>query len=289
MMTEWVEFLREPWTFEFMQRAFVAALLVSVVSSIVGCFVILKGMTFIGDALPHASFGGVAVAFALGVNLQLGGAIAVLVAALAIAFLSRREIVRYDTAIGIVFIAGFALGILVVSRESGYVVDLFGFVFGNVLGVTWSDIWITATIGAFILAVLLVFYKEFLFVAYDPTMAAATGVPVALVQIALLGMIGLTVVIALQVMGIVLVLAMMVAPAATAQLLTRRLPPMMAISALLGASSSIVGLYVAWYADVAASAAIVLVATGLFLAAFLFAPRKGLFVVARPARVKSDT
>ena len=280
-MAEAAEFLREPWTFEFMQRAIVAALLVSVVSSVVGCFVILKGMTFIGDALPHASFGGVAVAFALGVNLQLGGAIAVLIAALAIAFLSRREVVRYDTAIGIVFIAGFALGILILSRESGYVVDLFSFVFGNVLGVTWSDIWITATIGAFILAVLRVFYKEFLLVAYDPTMAAATGVPAGLVQIALLGMIGLTVVIALQVMGIVLVLAMMVAPAATAQLLTRRLPPMMAISAVSGASSSIVGLYVAWYADVAASAAIVLVATAAFLLAFLFAPRKGLLMRAR--------
>jgi ABC-type Mn2+/Zn2+ transport system permease subunit len=152
---------------------------------------------------------------------------------------------------------------------------LFSFVFGNVLGVTWSDVWITATIGTAILAVLFVFYKEFLFVAYDPAMAAASGVPVDLIQIALLGMIGLTVVIALQVMGIVLVLAMMVAPSATAQLLTRRLPPMMAIAAVVGATSSVVGLYVAWYADVAASAAIVLVATAAFLLAFLFAPRKG--------------
>jgi ABC-type Mn2+/Zn2+ transport system permease subunit len=272
-----IEFLAEPWTFEFMQRAFVAAVIVSVVSSVVGCFVILKGMAFIGDALPHASFGGVAVAFVLGVNLQLGGAIAVFVSALAIAFISRREVVRYDTAIGIVFIAGFALGILIVSRETGYVVDLFGFVFGNVLGVTWADVWITGVAGFVIMAMLVLFYKEFLFISYDPMMAAAAGVRVNLFQLALLAIIGVTVVIALQVIGIVLVLAMLVAPAATAQLLTRRLPAMMALAGLLGGSSSIVGLYVAWYADVAASAAIVLVATAGFFLAFLVAPRKGLF------------
>ena len=287
-MNELLDFLREPWTFEFMQRALIAAVLVSVVAAVVGSFVILKGMAFIGDALPHASFGGVAIAFALGFNLHLGGAIAALLTALLIGFIARRGLVRYDTAIGIVFIAGFALGILIVSRQSGYVVDLFAFVFGNVLGVSWTDVWLTAGLGGFILVAVALFYKELLFTAYDPSMAAASGVPVAAMQYGLLALIGLTVVIALQVMGIVLVLAMLVAPAATAQLLTRRLPPMMALGALVGALSSLGGLYIAWYADVSASAAIVLTATGFFFLAFLFAPGRGLlwqrrFVPAGPA------
>ncbi len=275
-MNELIDFLREPWTFEFMRRALIAAAIVGVVAAIVGSFVILKGMAFIGDALPHASFGGVAIAFAVGFNLHLGGAVAALLTALAIGFIARRGLVRYDTAIGIVFIAGFALGILIVSRQSGYVVDLFAFVFGNVLGVSWTDVWLTAGLGAFILAAVGLFYKELLFTAYDPSMAAATGVPVAAMQYGLLALIGLTVVIALQVMGIVLVLAMLVAPAATAQLLTRRLPPMMAIGAVVGALSALVGLYAAWYADVSASAAIVLTATAFFFIAFLFAPGQGL-------------
>jgi iron/zinc/copper transport system permease protein len=275
-VSEVVDFVREPWTFEFMRRAVIVAVLVGVVSAVVGSFVILKGMAFIGDALPHASFGGVAVAFALGINLHIGGAVGALATALAIGFIARRGLVRYDTAIGIVFIAAFALGILIVSRQSGYVVDLFSFVFGNVLAVSWGDVWLTAGLGSFILLAVLLFYKELLFTAYDPSMAAATGVPVAAMQYGLLLLIGLTVVISLQVMGIVLVLAMLVAPAATAQLLTRRVPSMMAVGAVVGAASAVVGLYVAWYGDVSASASIVLTATGFFLAAFLFSPGRGL-------------
>ncbi len=275
-MSELLDYVREPWTYEFMQRAVIAAVIVGMVSAVVGSFVILKGMAFIGDALPHASFGGVAVAFALGVNLHLGGAVAALLTALLIGLVAQRGRVRYDTAIGIIFVAAFALGILIVSRQSGYVADLFSFVFGNVLGVTWGDVWLTAGLGAFILLAVALFYKELLFTSYDPSMAAASGVPVAAMQYGLLALVGLTVVIALQVMGIVLVLAMLVAPAATAQLLTRRLPPMMAVGALVGILSALGGLYIAWYADVAASAAIVLNATGFFGLAFLFAPGRGL-------------
>ncbi|MEX0800533.1 MAG: metal ABC transporter permease [Dehalococcoidia bacterium] len=280
-MSELVDILREPWTFEFMQRALTAAVIVGLVAPVVGSFVILKGMSFIGEALPHASFGGVAVAFVAGFSLHLGGAIAALLAALAIGFIARRGTVRYDTAIGIVLIAAFATGVLIVSRESGYVVDLFSFVFGNVLGVTWTDVYVTAGLGAFILIAVALFYKELLFTAYDPSMAAASGLPVAALQYGLLALIGLTVVLALQVMGIVLVLAMLTAPAATAQLVSRRLPTMMAIGACVGALSAVAGLYIAWYADVSASAAIVLTATGFFFAAFLFAPDNGLLWQAR--------
>ena len=274
-MTDVIDFIREPWTFEFMRRALLAAVLVSAVSAVVGSYVILKGMAFIGDALPHASFGGVAAAFVLGGNLYVGGAVAALITALLIGVLSRRGVVRHDTAIGILFVAAFALGVLLVSREPNYTGDLFTFVFGNVLAVSWNDVWLTLAIATAVLVLVIVFYKELLFTSYDPTMAAAVGLPVDVLQFGLLALLALTTVIALQTVGIVLVVALLVTPAATAQLLTRTLPAMMALGAAFGVVSSVAGLYIAWYADVSASAAIVLAATALFGAAFLLAPGRG--------------
>lgn len=275
-MAEAIDLLRDPWSLEFMRRALLAAIVVSAVSAVIGSFVILKGMAFIGDALPHASFGGVAVAFVLDANLYLGGAIAAVLTAILIGFVSRRGLIKYDTAIGILFVGAFAAGILIISRQNNYTPDLFSFVFGNVLGVSWNDVWTTAALSAVILLLVALFYKEILFVAYDPSMAAASGLPVAAIQYGLLALVGVTTVIGLQTVGIVLVVALLVTPAATAQLLTRRLPPMMAVGALVGVLSSLAGLYIAYYADVAASAAIVLTATGFFTTAFLFAPGRGL-------------
>lgn len=269
------DFFREPWTFEFMQRGLLAAAIVSAVAAVVGSLVILKGMAFIGDALPHASFGGVAVAFAMGENLYVGGGIAALVTALAIGYISRRGVIRNDTAIGIIFVGAFALGILIVSRQDNYTGDLFSFVFGNVLAVSWNDVWLTAAIAAVVVVIVVLFYKELLFNAFDPTMAEASGLPVAWIEYGLLALLALVTVIALQTVGIVLVVALLVTPAATAQLLTRRLSTMMLMGAAIGVASSVVGLYVAWHADVSASAAIVLTATGAFIVAFLFAPGRG--------------
>ncbi len=274
-MNELLDFLGEPWSFEFMRRGLIAVALVSVVAAVMGSFVILKGMAFIGDALPHASFGGVAVAFALGGNLYLGGAIAAVLTALLIGFVSRRGLIRHDTAIGILFVGAFALGIAIVSRQTNYQVDLFSYIFGNVLAVGWDDVWLILAVGAVELALVAAFYKELLFTAYDPSMAAAAGLPVGPIQYGLLTLLGLSTVIGLQTVGIVLVVALLITPAATAQLLVRRLPAMMAAGSLIGVLSSVVGLYIAYYADVSASAAIVLTATGLFLLAFLFAPSRG--------------
>jgi ABC-type Mn2+/Zn2+ transport system permease subunit len=280
-MNEALDYLADPWRLEFMRRGLIAMALVSVVAAVMGSFVILKGMAFIGDALPHASFGGVAAAFALGVNLYLGAAVAALLTAFLIGYISRRARVRYDTAIGIIFVGGFALGILIVSRQQNYVVDLFSFVFGNVLGVGWDDIWLIAGIGAAVLALVGLFYKELLFTAYDPSMAAASGLPVAGLQYGLLALLALTAVLALQAVGVVLVVALLVTPAATAQLLVRRLPQMMALAAILGVLSSFVGLYVAYYADVSASAAVVLTLTGFFALAVIMTPRRGILWQAR--------
>jgi len=270
-----IDFFSDPWSFEFMQRALVASVIVSVVAAVVGSFVILKGMAFIGDALPHASFGGVAIAFALGGSLYLGGAIAALTTAMLIGFISRRGLLKYDTAIGILFVAAFALGLAVISREDNYTGDLFAFVFGNVLAVTWDDIYLTAAIGGAILIFVALFYKELLFTSYDPAMSAAAGLPVAAFQYGLLALVALTTVIAIQTIGVILVVALLITPAATAQLLVRSLPAIMLLGATIGAASSLIGLYVAWHADLSASASIVLTATALFVVAFAIAPGRG--------------
>ena len=285
-MGEIADFFQDPWTFEFMRRGLIAAVVVSAVAGVIGTFVILKGMAFVGDALPHASFGGVAVAFALDVNLYLGGAAAGLLTALLIGVIGRRGVVRYDTAIGILFVAMFALGILIVQRQKNYTTDLFSFVFGNVLGVSWNDVWLTVIVAVIVLVLVALFYKELLFTSYDPTMAAASGLPVDAIQFGLLAMLALTVVIALQAVGIVLVVALLVTPAATAQLLTRSLFSMMLLGAAIGAACSVAGLYIAWHANVSVSASIVLTATGLFVLAFLFAPERGAVWSLAPFRTR---
>jgi ABC-type Mn2+/Zn2+ transport system permease subunit len=219
----------------------------------------------------------VAIAFALGGSLYLGGAIAALVTALMIGVISRRGLIRHDTAIGILFVGAFATGILVMSTQDNYTADLFSFVFGNVLGVSWDDVWLTAGVGAVVLLLVALFYKELLFTAYDPTMAAASGLPVDAIQFGLLAMLAMTTVIAMQTVGVVLVVALLVTPAATAQLLTRSLGSMMLVAAGIGALSSLAGLYVAWHADVSASASVVLSATAIFTVAFVLAPERGAF------------
>ena len=276
-------YLTDPWQSDFMVRSLLALIMVSVVCAVMGSFVVVKGMAFIGDALAHASFGGVAAAFVLGGSIYLGAAIAAILTSLGIVFVSRRAGLRFDTAIGVIFVGAFALGIAIVSRQEGYIVDLFSFVFGNVLGVGKGDLLLIAAVGATVLALVAVFYKELLFTAYDPSMAAAAGLPVAAMQYGLLALIALTIVISLKAVGIVLVVAMLVTPAATAQLLVRRLHLIMAVGAAIGVVSSVVGLYLSYYADVAASAAVVLTATVLFLVAFLFSPRRGIFGLRRPS------
>ncbi len=279
--------LADPWSAEFMRRALLAAVLAGVVSAVIGSFVVLKGMSFIGDALPHAAFGGVAVAFVAGANLHLGAAIAALMWAMVIGFVTRRGFIRHDTAIGLSLMAGFALGILIISRQENYTADLFSFVFGNVLSVTWDDIWVTAILGALVLLLTAGFYKELLFTAYDPSMAAAAGIPVSVMHYGLLGLISITVVISLQVMGVVLVLAMLVAPAATAQLLARSVPGMMFAGAVIASLAVVCGLYIAWYADVSASAAIVLTAIAMFLLAFVVSPTSGVLWQGRTPKLPS--
>jgi ABC-type Mn2+/Zn2+ transport system permease subunit len=275
-MDSLIGFLADPFRFEFMQRALVALALVSIVSAVVGAFVVVKGMAFIGDALAHASFAGVAAAFVMGASIYYGAVAAAVLTALAITYVSRQARIQFDTAIGILFVGAFSLGIVIISAQDVYTVDLFSFVFGNVLGVGWEDVWLIGVMGAVVVLLVATFYKELLFTVYDPTMAAAVGIPVALVQYGLLALIGLSTVIALKAVGIVLVVAMLVTPPATATLFVRRLPAVMAMSAGLAMVSSVIGLYVSYHAGTASGASIVLVATVFFLAGLIASPRRGL-------------
>lgn len=267
--------LREPWEFAFMQRALLAAALVGVVSAVVGAFVVVRGMAFVGDAVAHASFAGVAAAFALGVSIYLGAVVAAVATALGIAFISQRGRLRFDTAIGVLFVGAFALGIVIVSRQENYTVDLFSFVFGQVLGVSWRDLQIMAGMSAIVLLLVALFYKELLFISYDATVATAAGIPTTVFEYGLLALVALSTVVALQAVGIVLVIAMLVTPAATAGLLVRRLHHVIFLGAGLAVISALAGLYISYYAGVASGAAIVLVATALFAIALIGAPRRG--------------
>jgi manganese/iron transport system permease protein len=271
-----IDWLTEPFTLEFMQRALAASLIVGVVCSVLGCFVVLRSMAFLGDALAHAILPGVAIAYLLGANLFAGALVAALVVAFGIGFFSRSGSVREDTAIGILFAAALSLGVVLISTTGTYATDLTHILFGNVLGVTSGDLWLTAGLAACVLVVLFVLYKEFVLAAFDPVLAHTLGRRPELMRALMLVLLALTIVVSLQTVGVGLVAAMLVTPAATASLLTRRLPVMMAVAALIGALSSVTGLYLSYYLDVASGAAIVLTATVCFVVAFTFAPRRGL-------------
>jgi len=276
-----IRWLTEPFALEFMQRALVASLIVGVVCSVLGCFVVLRAMAFLGDALAHAVLPGVAIAYLLGASLLAGALVAALVVAAGIGLFSRRGAVKEDTAIGILFAAALALGVVLISTVRSYATDLTHILFGNVLGVSAGDLWLTGALAVGVLATVLLLYKEFLLASFDPVLAHTLGRRPELLRFVMLMLLALTVVVSLQTVGVGLVAAMLVTPAATAYLLTRRLSSMMVLAAVIGASSSVTGLYVSYYLDVASGAAVVLTATAAFLVAFLGAPGRG--VLARRA------
>jgi manganese/iron transport system permease protein len=254
----------DPYSFEFMRRAIVVLLIVSVVGGVVGTFVVHKGLSFSGDALAHSTLAGVAIAFVNGANVSLGALIAAVATAIGIGWTQRRGRVSYDTAIGILFVAMFSLGILVISRRSSYTPDLFSFVFGNILGVSQDDLIGALVLGGATLLFIAAFRRELIMVAYDPATAATVGVPVQPFQYALLILIAVAVVVALKAIGIVLVNAMLIVPAATASLVLRRIEGIMLLSVAIAVLSSVVGLHLSFHANVATSPTIVLVACALF-------------------------
>ena len=268
--------LLTPLSYAFIQRGLLAALMVGVLCSVIGCYVVLRSMAFLGDAMAHAVLPGVAVAYLLGRNLTLGALAAALVVALGVGLFSRRGMIKEDTAIGVLFAAALSLGVVLISSIRTYAVDLSHILFGNVLGVSSLDLWLTAIIGVVILASILVFYRQFLVISFDPVLAATLRIRVGFFNNLLLVLLALTIVISMQTVGVGLVAAMLVTPAATAFLLVRRLPAMMVLSGLIGGFSSLVGLFASYHLNVASGAAIVLTTTLIFLVVFLFAPQRGL-------------
>ena len=262
-----IDFLLAPLEYEFFVRALVASALVGVACAVVGAFVVLKGMSFVGDAVSHSAFPGVVLAYLLGLPIALGGSVAAIGTALGIGALTRRSGLRADAVIGVLFAGMFALGVALFSSIPNYVGDLFHFLFGDVLGISFADLISLAVLASLLLLIVWVLWKELLFATFDPLGAGAAGLPVRRLDDLLLILIAVTIVVSLHAVGIVLVVAMITTPAATAQLLVKRFGQMIALAALIGVTASIAGLYVSYALDIASGAAIVLTETTAFLGA----------------------
>ncbi|MBC2036668.1 metal ABC transporter permease [Listeria booriae] len=268
-------FLEGLMQYEFLQKALLTSVIVGIVSGVIGSFIILRGMSLMGDAISHAVLPGVAVSYMLGVNFFFGAAAFGVIAALGIGFVNQNSRIKSDTAIGIVFSSFFALGIIMISLAQSST-DLYHILFGNVLAVRNSDMWITLVIGAVVLLLVGLFYKELLVSSFDPVMAESYGLKVRVLHYFLMTLLTLVTVASLQTVGIILVVAMLITPAATAYLLTNRLSVMLFLAAGFGALSAVIGLYFSYMYNLASGASIVLAATVLFILVFVFSPKQGL-------------
>jgi manganese/iron transport system permease protein len=266
----------------FLPKALVVAVMSSIICGVVGCYVVLRGMAFIGDAVSHAVFPGLAVAFVIGGNLVIGGMIAGLLTAVLVAVLAQFRRLREDSVIGILFVAAFALGVVIISAAPGYAGSLEQFLFGSITGIPDSDLITVAVMGLVVLGIAFALHKELVAVSLDREMARALGLKVLALDVVLYVLVALAVVVAVQTIGNILVLALLVAPAATARLLTDRLGRMMLLAPLIGGVGAVIGLYLSWSFDTPTGGTIVLVLTAVFLIVWLLAPRHG--VLARGMR-----
>ncbi len=277
---EWIQqILLDPIALPFMQRAMLAVILISIVSGVMGAYVVTRGMAFLGDALAHSVLPGVAVAFLSSGGssnaVLIGGMVAGVFSALGIGFLTRGRRLSEDTAIGVIFAGMLALGIGIISINQNYATDLTHILIGDILAVTSDDLSLIVLIGSLVLLASIALYKEFLLISFDTTLAQTLRLPAEGLRLVLLVLLALTIVIGVQAVGIVLVAAMLVTPAATARFFANRLHHMMLLSAVIATVSGVVGMYLAWHLRIAASAAIVLNMTALFLLAFMLAPGRG--------------
>lgn len=281
--------LTQPLQYPFMVRGLMSSLMVGTLCAVVGTYVVLRGMAFFGDALAHAILPGIAIAYLLDVNFFWGALAMSLLTAVGIGYLSGQGKIKEDTAIGIFFAASFALGVGLLSTVKSYSVDLTHILFGNVLSVSTTDLLLTAGLGLLVLVLIFFFYKEFLVISFDPVLAATLKLPLNLLNYLLLITIAMTIVVSLQTVGVALLVAMLVTPAATAYLLTHSLWKMMLIGSVVGAFSSVTGLYVSFYTNIASGAAVVLVCTACFILVFMFSPKRGAFWLwLKTRRIRGD-
>jgi manganese/iron transport system permease protein len=268
--------LTDPLGYDFALRALAAVVVMGVSCGAIGAYVVVRRLAFIGDAISHAVFPGIVIAYLLGASIVLGALVAGLLTALAIGWVARGGRIREDAAIGIFFAAAFALGIVLISTQQTYQGDLAGFLIGNLQGVSVGDLLVSGVTAALLLAVLAALHKELLMVSFDRTFAAALGYPVYVLDLLLLLLLTVTIVVSIQAVGIILVLAMLITPAATARLLVDRFGPMVVLGAVIGAVVGVAGYYLSFHLGTASGASIVLLMTGVFLVAFVFSPRHGL-------------
>ncbi|MDV2582901.1 metal ABC transporter permease [Alkalibacillus haloalkaliphilus] len=265
-------------TYPFLQNALIAGVLVGIVCGVVGCFIILRGMALMGEAISHAVLPGVVIAYMLGASFFVGAVITGVLTAIGIGYISQNSRIKDDSAIGILLTGTFAVGVVLVTTIGSTSINVWHILFGNVLAVSRTDLWMTLGITVGVLILIFVFYKQLLLSTFDPTMAKAIGLPTRLIHYMLMFILSLVTVASLNTVGIILVVAMLITPGATAYLMTDRLPMMLTLSAVFGVISAVVGVYYSYIYDVATGASIVIVATLLFTLAFLFSPKQGVFV-----------
>jgi manganese/iron transport system permease protein len=260
----------------FLPKALTIAVLSAIMCGVVGCYVVLRGMAFIGDAVAHAVFPGLAIAFLFSGSLVLGGTVAGVVTALLVTVFAQNRRLKEDSVIGIFFVAAFALGIVIISRAPGYAGSLQQFLFGSITGIPDRDLYVVGGTTVAVLLAVFLLHKEFVAVTLDREMARALGLRTFWLDLMLYVLVTLAVVMAVQTIGNILVLALLITPAATARLLTDRLAVMMALAPAIGAGCALIGLYLSWSWDLPVGGTIVLTLTGAFLVAHLVAPRHGL-------------
>lgn len=253
------ELIIEPMQYGFMQRALLVSALAATACGVVGTFVVLRGMAFLGDAIAHSALTGMAVAFLFGANIFLGALVWAIPASLAISAVSRRTGVRLDAIIGVMFAGGFAIGVILINLSANYAGDLLGILFGNVLGASWTDVLAVGLLAGGVVLVVRILYKELVFTTYDSAVAEASGIPVKFLEYLLPLLVALTTVAALKTVGNVMVMSMLVVPAVTGSLLARRLGSMMAATVAVALAAIVIGIYLSYHLNLPTGPAIVIV------------------------------
>lgn len=261
-------------SYHFLQNALVTAIVIGVVSGAVGCFIILRSMSLMGDAISHAVLPGVALSFILGINFFIGAIVFGLLASVIITYIKENSVIKGDTAIGITFSSFLALGIILIGVANSST-DLFHILFGNILAVQDSDKWVTIGVSVFVLGVIILFFKELLITSFDPILAKSMGMNVNAYHYMLMILLTLVSVTAMQSVGTILIVALLITPAATAYLYANSLKVMLVMSSAIGALSSVLGLYLGYTFNVAAGSSIVLTSAAIFLISFFISPKQG--------------
>lgn len=268
-----LEFLTGLQQFHFLQNALITAVVIGIVAGAIGCFIILRGMSLMGDAISHAVLPGVALSYILGINFFIGAIVFGLLASLIITFIRENSIIKGDTAIGITFSSFLALGVILIGFANSST-DLFHILFGNILAVEDTDKWISLGISLVVLLVIALFFRPLLLTSFDPTLAKSMGVPVTYYHYLLMVLLTLVSVTAMQSVGTILIVALLITPAATAYLYANSLKTMIFLSSALGALSSVLGLFIGYSFNIAAGSSIVLISALIFLFSFIFAPKQ---------------